>query len=148
MNSDLSLEQIQKYINEYHETHDSVGDLSDGYHTFNELYRHRSMLFLSLCLTSFRNKAWKSLSHEVGGDPMYNGMFIMGVDTPYGQATYHFDIDPYWKLSKGVKELDNAPKFDGHTPNEAIDRIYKYAVFLNTPAFRSGIFGSVKDYLI
>ena len=76
MNNDLSLEQIQKYIDEYHETHDSVGDLSDGYHTFNELYRHRSMLFLSLCLTSFRNKAWKSLSHEVGGDPMYNGMFI------------------------------------------------------------------------
>lgn len=147
MNNNLSLEQIQKYIDEYHETHDSVGDLSDGYHTFNELYRHRSMLFLSLCLTSFRNKAWKSLSHEVGGDPMYNGMFIMGVDTPYGQATYHFDIDPYWRLSKGVKELDNAPKFDGHTPNEAIDRIYRYAVFLNKPLFRTDIFGSTKDLI-
>ena len=29
---------------------------------------------------------------------MFDGMFIVGIDTPIGQATYHYDIDPYWDL--------------------------------------------------
>ena len=129
-NSLLSLSNIQDLIKQYKHSNpnSSVGSLSDGYHTFDELYHHRSMLFLALCLTAFKDKAWKSLLHEEGGDPMYNGMFIMGVETPYGQATYHYDIDPYWEKAKNVKEVYHAPKFDGHTPNDAIDRILKYAV--------------------
>ena len=128
--STLSLSNIQDLIKQYKHTNQnsSVGSLSDGYHTFDELYHHRSILFLALCLTAFKDKAWKSLLHEEGGDPMYNGMFIMGVETPYGQATYHYDIDPYWEKAKNVKEVYHAPKFDGHTPNDAIDRILKYAV--------------------
>ena len=110
---------------------DSVGSLSDGYHTFNELYHHRAMLFAALCLTTFKNIAWKSLLHNDPKEPMYNGMFIVGIDTPFGQASYHYDIDPYWSIFK-VKELDRAPKFDGHTPAEAIDRIFKYAKKIGT----------------
>ena len=110
---------------------DSVGSLSDGYHTFDELYHHRAMLFAALCLTTFKNCAWKSLLHNDPKEPMYNGMFIVGIDTPFGQASYHYDIDPYWSIFK-VKELDRAPKFDGHTPAEAIDRIFKYAKKIGT----------------
>ena len=54
---------------------------------------------------------------------MYNAMFIVGIETPEGQATYHYDIDPYWDLFR-VKELEYAPKWDGHTPEQAINRIY------------------------
>ena len=50
-------------------------------------------------------------------------MFIVGIETPEGQATYHYDIDPYWDLFR-VKELEYAPKWDGHTPEQAINRIY------------------------
>lgn len=96
-----------------------IGDLSDGYHTFNELYHHRAMLFSVIC-NIFRKRAWKSKLHDTGD--MYEGMFIVGIDTPYGQATYHYDIDPYWDMFK-VKELDKAPKWDGHTSEEAIARI-------------------------
>ena len=130
----LSLSNIQDLIKQYKSTNpnNSVGSLSDGYHTFDELYHHRSILFLALCITTFKDKAWKSLLHEEGGDPMYNGMFIMGVETPYGQATYHYDIDPYWEKAKNVKEVYHAPKFDGHTPNDAIDRILKYAVDISS----------------
>ena len=132
--SKIKLSNIQNLINSYksENSNNSVGSLSDGYHTFDELYHHRSMLFLALCLTAFKDKAWKSLLHEEGGDPMYNGMFIMGVETPYGQATYHYDIDPYWEKAKNVKEVYHAPKFDGHTPNDAIDRILKYAVDISS----------------
>ena len=106
----------------------SVGSISDRYHTFDELYHHRAVLFASLCMTTFKDKAWKSLLHHPDEEmPMYQGMFIVGVETPFGQATYHYDIDPYWRMFK-VKELDFAPKFDGHTPASALDRIYKYAM--------------------
>lgn len=54
---------------------------------------------------------------------MYAGMFIVGIETPDGQATYHYDIKPYWEMFN-VKELEHAPIWDGHTPEQAIERIY------------------------
>ena len=96
-----------------------IGDVSDGYHTFNELYHHRAILFSVICNT-FKDKAWKSKKHDTGD--MFDGMFIVGIETPQGQATYHYDINPYWDMFE-VKELPKAPKWDGHTPEEAIRRI-------------------------
>lgn len=96
-----------------------IGDMSDGYHTFNELYHHRAMLFSVICHT-MPERAWKSKQHHDG--TMYDGMFIVGIDTPEGQATYHYDVDPYWDMFD-VRELDRAPVFDGHTPDIAIHRI-------------------------
>ena len=130
-------------------TSQSVGELSDRYHTFNELYDHRAKLFIALCRTSFKNIAWKSLLHDDG--TMFPGMFIVGVETKYGQATYHYDINPYWAMFKGIKELDKAPKWDGHTPNEAIERIYKHAVDMTTTTTRDytvptpDIFGGISS---
>lgn len=96
-----------------------TGDTSDGYHTFNELYRHRAILFSVIC-NERPEVSWKSKRHHDG--TMYDGMFIVGIDTPEGQATYHYDINPYWNLFR-VKELELAPEWDGHTPGEAIRRI-------------------------
>lgn len=95
------------------------GNTSDGYHTFNELYHHRAVLF-SVIVKAFPERAWKSRKHHDG--TMYDGMFIVGIDTPQGQATYHYDIDPYWKMFE-CQELECAPEWDGHTPAEAIARI-------------------------
>jgi hypothetical protein len=97
------------------------GNTSDGYHTFNELYHHRAVLFSVIC-KCFKNNCWKSKQHHDG--TMYDGMFIVGINTPDGQATYHYDIDPYWDMFD-VKELDRAPEWDGHTPDQAIERIGK-----------------------
>lgn len=97
------------------------GDTSDGYHTFNELYHHRAVLF-SVIVKAFPDKAWKSKQHNDG--TMYDGMFIVGIDTPEGQATYHYDIDPYWDIFE-CRELERAPEWDGHTPAQAIERIGK-----------------------
>lgn len=95
------------------------GNTSDGYHTFNELYHHRAVLF-SVIVKAFPERAWKSRKHHDG--TMYDGMFIIGIDTPQGQATYHYDVDPYWEMF-ACRELDRAPEWDGHTPAEAISRI-------------------------
>lgn len=97
------------------------GSTSDGYHTFDELYHHRAVLF-SVVVSAFPDKVWKAKAHSDG--TMYGGMFIVGIDTPDGQATYHYDIDPYWGMFR-CKELDRAPEWDGHTPEQAIERIGK-----------------------
>ena len=98
-----------------------TGETSDGYHTFNELYHHRAVLF-SVIVKAFPDHAWKSRKHHDGS--MYDGMFIVGIETPDGQATYHYDIEPYWDMFE-CKELEYAPEWDGHTPAQAIARIGK-----------------------
>lgn len=99
----------------------TIGGVSDGYHTYNELYHHRAILFATIC-NLMPDKAWKSKQHDDPDSPMYDGMFICGIHTPEGDATYHYDINPYWDMFK-VQELERAPKFDGHTPDVAIERI-------------------------
>lgn len=100
-----------------------TGDTSDGFHTFNELYHHRAVLF-SLIVTCFPGASWKSEQHSDG--TMYDGMFIVGIETPWGQATYHYDVDKCWNMFP-CEELDRAPEWDGHTPDQAIERIERLA---------------------
>lgn len=102
-----------------------MGNVSDGYHTFNELYHHRAVLFSVICNAN-KDKAWKSKLHDTGD--MYEGMFIVGIETPNGQATYHYDINPYWDMFD-VNELPKAPKWDGHSPADAIERIGRLAEY-------------------
>lgn len=102
------------------------GETSDGYHTFNELYHHRAVLFAFIA-AHHPELSWKSKRHHDGS--MYDGMFIVGINTPDGQATYHYDIDPYWDYFS-CKELDIAPEWDGHTPAQAIERINHFRELL------------------
>jgi len=90
-----------------------TGETSDGYHTFNELYHHRAVLFSVVC-NAHKDIAWKSKLHEDG--TMFDDMFIVGINTPEGQYTYHYDL-PYWDMFK-VPEVDNAPVWDGHQPSD------------------------------
>lgn len=91
-------------------------DTSDGHHTFGELYEHRHALFSVLCRTFI---GWKSKLHDDG--TMYEGWFIAGIETPTGTASYHLPI-AWWDRFE-CRELDKAPKWDGHTPNDVIERI-------------------------
>lgn len=94
-------------------------DISDGYHTFGQLYHDRAILFAVICNT-YKDKAWKSKLHDDG--TMFDDMFIVGVETPQGQYTYHYHIDPYWDMYD-VKEVEFAPEYDGHT-FEDIERLF------------------------
>ncbi len=89
--------------------------VSDRYHTFEELYYHRMILF-SLLLNSNSELSWKSKIHEDG--TMFDGMFICGIETPEGQYTYHYNLE-FWDMFD-VKELKRAPKWDGHQPKDIV----------------------------
>lgn len=91
----------------------SKGDISDGYHTFNELYYHRMVLFSIICNTN-KCSAWKSWKHD--DDTMYPDYFIVGIKTPKGDYTYHYHKD-YWYMFD-VNVIRRAPKWDGHKPED------------------------------
>lgn len=96
----------------------SKGQISDGSHTFDELYYHRMVLFSIICNQN-KELAWKSKLHHDG--TMYDNYFIVGITTPEGDYTYHYDLE-YWDMFK-VKELEKAPEWDGHKPKD-ITRLY------------------------
>lgn len=66
------------------------GLINDGSHSFNELYYHRMILFAVVCNKNKAN-AWKSKKHADGS--MYDNYFIVGIETPEGQYSYHYHID-------------------------------------------------------
>lgn len=97
---------------------ESKQQISDGYHTFEELYYHRMVLFSLVCRI-YKDKAWKSWKHDDGS--MFDDYFIVGVTTPKGDYTYHYYKD-YWSTFD-VKELELAPVWDGHKPSDIV-RLY------------------------
>ena len=119
---DKRLEKIQDQINEVKETGMSVGELSDTYHSFNDLYDHR--MILSAFAMMNMPYAWKAKTHEDGS--MFDGMFIVGAPTPDGMITYHYDLE-YWNLFK-IPEIPHAPHFDGYTPEDVIKRIKSWII--------------------
>ena len=44
---------------------DDIGEISDGSHSFQELYYHRCVLFSVICNT-YKERAWKSWKHHDG----------------------------------------------------------------------------------
>ncbi|MGL6099523.1 MAG: hypothetical protein ACRC0G_07845 [Fusobacteriaceae bacterium] len=97
------------------------GSISDGYHSFDELYRHRMVLFACICNMQ-PDASWKSLYHSDGN--MDEGYFIIGINTKDGQVTYHYKISEGWALFN-VQELDRAPVWDGHNPEDGLYRLVK-----------------------
>ena len=89
-----------------------IGELSDGYHTFNGLYYQRMILFAVLVKT-YKDYSWKSRRHSDGEPCFGGGWFIVGIDTPQGSYTYHYE-DKYFDLFDCV-ELSKGKEWDGHT---------------------------------
>ena len=105
---------FQKTYREQSEAESAVsGDTSDGYHTFDELYHHRAVLF-AVIVNSNLDISWKSKFHSDG--TMFDNFFIAGIKTPEGDYSYHFDLSE-WDLFQ-CNELAVAPEWDGHMPDD------------------------------
>ena len=92
-----------------------IDDVSDGFHTFRQLYYQRMMLFAAIVRQN-KDKAWKSFRHEDGELCFGGGWFIVGIDTPEGSYTYHYE-DSYFGLFD-CEELKRGKHWDGHTEKD------------------------------
>lgn len=100
----------------------STKEIFDGHHTFEELYKHRIILFCTLC-NLLPEISWKSKKHfDEENDPMFDDSFIAGINTLKGIATYHIKLK-YWKMFN-VLELERAPKYDAYDSDDVIERVY------------------------
>lgn len=111
--------------------------VSDGYHTFGELYEHRIVIYIALCriyehhcsdtqwktTEGRKNFVWKSRAHSDGS--VWDGWFIMGIGRTKGeQITYHLP-ESKWNDCAFAETLDKAPEWDGHTSADVLERLMR-----------------------
>ena len=101
-----------------------VGEVSDGYHTFNELYYYRMLYNAAFFNLLPKRKVHKSKRHYTGEECFGGGWFIVMAELPTGQISNHYEMK-YWDLFH-IPEREIAAPWDGHTPQEAAERLFDY----------------------
>lgn len=105
----------------------AAGDVSDGYHSFNELYEYRKVYNAALFNEWARSGKFhvqKSLKHSDGELCFGGGWFIVVAETNHGQISNHYEVKD-WDLFGCVSAVDIPMEYDGHSPKEALDRLIK-----------------------
>jgi len=101
------------------------GTLSDGNHSFNELYDYRkayNAAFFNELHGQYN--VHKSKLHHDGEEPFGGGWFVVMADLPTGQISNHYELKD-WNLFK-VPVRERAEEWDGHTPKQAYERLIKF----------------------
>ena len=104
---------------------DSVdaGDVSDGYHTFNELYEFRKV-YNAVLFNAWSDRGLysvhKSKRHHDGDDCFGGGWFIVQATLPTGQISNHYELKD-WDLFN-IPEKEKANEWDNHTEKDVVDR--------------------------
>ena len=116
-----TIEQINEDIMELRRNGQSVKEISDGHHTFEDYTDMRNVYFIALC-NAYHDLSWKSKKHfDEENDPMFDGDFIAGIFTPDGPITQHLKMKFWGDLQ--VQEIERAPQYDGYTEEDVKVRI-------------------------
>jgi len=100
-------------------------EISDGYHTFEELYNFRKMynavLFNEWSKLGLYD-VHKSIKHFEGDLCFGGGWFIVSAKLPTGQISNHYKLED-WDLFK-IPATDKCKhEFDGHTSSDVLERL-------------------------
>ena len=102
-----------------------IGEVSDGYHTFNELYEFRKLYNACLLNEWARQNKFgihKSRKHSDGEECFGGGWFIVVAVLPTGQISNHYKVED-WDLFKIPEKAEALVEFDGHTTDDVITRL-------------------------
>lgn len=105
-----------------------VNEISDGYHTFDELYEFRKLYnagFFNGLVESNSVKVYKSKKHYDGELCFGGGWFIVVAELPTGQISNHYK-ESDWDLFKIPEVEKSLIPFDGHTGADVIQRLKDY----------------------
>lgn len=119
---------------EVEEVAPDVSKVSDGYHTFEELYDHRATIFIALCrrierewvygYAGIQPEIWCSKNHSDG--TVNPDWFLLGINRKRGkQITYHLPIKFWPAVQKFATVLKRAPCWDGHSSQDVLVRLSK-----------------------
>jgi hypothetical protein len=104
-----------------------IDSVSDGYHTFDELYEFRKVYnaaFFNALAKEGKVQVLKSKKHSNGTVPFGGGWFIVQAELPSGQISNHYKIED-WNLFN-IPEVELANEYDGHTSKDVVKRIKNY----------------------
>jgi hypothetical protein len=123
----MKIEELQEKANQCKD----IENLSDGYHTFKELYEYRKLYNALLFDLWFRQVdchygIHKSKRHNDGERCFGGGWFIVMANTLYGQISNHYEMKD-WDLFK-VPEKEISDKWDGHTPKDVENTLRKLLI--------------------
>ena len=96
------IKSINVIIDKYNQTGIDTGEISDGYHTFNDLYEFRKLYNALLFNEWAKNKTievYKSKRHFDGEECFDGGWFIVVAMLPTGQISNHYKLED-WDLFK------------------------------------------------
>lgn len=99
--------------------------ISDGYHTFEELYEFRKMynaLLFNEWARHYLHNVHKSLKHFDGEDCFGGGWFIVVAELPTGQISNHYKVAD-WDLFDVPVAEKALIQFDGHTAADVLERM-------------------------
>lgn len=98
------------------------GKVSDGSHTFDELYEMRLALTVALFHTiAINHTVTKSWRHSDGELCFGGGWFIVQAELPTGQVSFHYEAKHFNKFK--IYEAEKAGDWDGHTTEDVITRL-------------------------
>lgn len=100
--------KIEDLINEQTD----MSQVSDGFHTFAELYESRTLLWIRLCLGNSSSAFWR---HHLPGWP------ILGMKLSTGQISFHVEEKYLPLFSLYIDE--GGPEWDGHTTVDVHSRL-------------------------
>ena len=118
-----TIEQINNDIIKLRNSGQSIKNISDGYHTFEEYVEMRNIYFIALC-NAYPEISWKSKKHyDEINDPIsnFNGDFIAGINTPDGTITRHLKLK-FWD-DLYVPEIEKSFKYDNYTEDDMKKRL-------------------------
>jgi hypothetical protein len=105
-------------------SHEQRNSVSDGHHTFKELYDTRA----AMCAVMWNMwammgvyEAFKSRFHA-DGTPCSDGWFIIGANLPTGKIFYHYP-DNFWGLFACAAPERPPYDFDGGNTGTSIERL-------------------------
>ena len=121
----------------------STKNISDKWHTFQDLYDHRMAFTIALCnamhtiniledSAAYDNAVMEEFipttycykskrHHDNDNDPMFEGSFIVVIESPQGQISYHYKLAEWDKFR--IEERYEPNVYDGHTPADTIVRL-------------------------
>ena len=106
------------------------GNISDGYHTFNELYEYRLLYNASMFNELAKQGLYdvhKSKLHSDGNIPFDDdNWFIVMAELPTGQISNHYEMKD-WDLFQ-IPEKEKANIWDGHTPQDVAKRLRDFLI--------------------
>ena len=119
------MRDLQEIINKAKKEGEDISKLSDGYHSFEELYEFRKVYNAALFNEWAKkdlHQVHKSKRHNDGERCFGGGQFIVVAILPTGQISNHYE-NKDWELFD-VKEEEKALfPFDGHTSSDVLLRL-------------------------